>query len=160
MAIVLGCADSRVPVEVIFDQHPGDLFVIRVAGNIAAPSQIGSIEYAAEQFNVPLVIVLGHTHCGAIEATMATLENNHTIKSENLKSITDHIAPSIAELCSAKIPREHEQRAFQCLLAHIRASANQLKQNSTVLDNLSAAGQLAVVSAYYDIESGMVTIID
>lgn len=159
-AIVLGCSDSRVPVEIIFDQDPGDLFVIRVAGNIAAESQIGSIEYAAEQFNVPLVIVLGHTHCGAIKATMMALENDHTITSENLGSIVDHIAPAITELCSADTPLDNNELEFQCVQASIRASANQLKQGSTILADLTASGQLTVVSAYYDIESATVNIID
>jgi len=157
-AIVLGCADSRVPIETIFDQGPGDLFVIRVAGNIAAPSQIGSIEFAVENFSVPLVIILGHTHCGAIEATMTTLETNSSVESDNLKSIIDYIAPAIAELCSTKTPQD--QRTFQCLLANIRGSANKLQQDSTILANLIASGQLAVVSAYYDIDLGTVNIID
>ena len=159
-ASVLGCSDSRVPVEIVFDQDPGDLFVIRVAGNIAGASQIGSIEYAAEQFNVPLVIVLGHTDCGAIKATMMALQNHNTVTSENLGSIVDHIAPAISELCSTNTSLVDSQQALQCLQANIRASAKQLTQDSTILADLTASKQLTVISAYYDIETGTVNIID
>src|SRR5919112_1807459 len=88
-AIILGCSDSRVPAEIVFDQGLGDLFVIRVAGNIVAPSQIGSVEYGVEQFGTRLVVVLGHSGCGAIAATLEEITGRATSQSRNLRSIVD-----------------------------------------------------------------------
>src|SRR5687768_17969884 len=96
-AIVLGCSDSRVPAEIVFDQGLGDLFVIRVAGNIVAPSQVGSVEFAAERFETRLVVVLGHTQCGAILATLEELRQP-TEQSRNLLAIVDRIRPSVQGL--------------------------------------------------------------
>src|SRR6202165_6320671 len=93
-AIILGCSDSRVPAEIIFDQGLGDLFVIRVAGNIVAPSQVGSVEFAAERFDTPLVVVLGHSRCGAVLATLEELTRPRENQSRNLRSIVDRIRPS------------------------------------------------------------------
>src|SRR6201994_3017723 len=97
-AAILGCSDSRVPVEIVFDQGLGDLFVIRVAGNIVAPSQIGSIEFAAEQFGTRLVVVLGHSNCGAIETTLQQLKRPKENQSRNLRSIVDLVRPSVESL--------------------------------------------------------------
>src|SRR5690606_17974308 len=94
-AIVLGCSDSRVPAEIIFDQGLGDLFVIRVAGNIVAPSQVDSVEFAAERFGTRLVVVLGHSTCGAIRATLEELARPAEARSTRLRSIVDRIRPSI-----------------------------------------------------------------
>src|SRR6476659_6660416 len=93
-AIVLGCSDSRVPAELVFDQGFGDLFVIRVAGNIVAPSQVGSVEFAAARYGTPLVVVMGHSQCGAILATLEELQQP-TSQSRNLRSIVDRIRPSV-----------------------------------------------------------------
>src|SRR5260221_3196407 len=93
-AIVLGCSDSRVPAEIVFDQGLGDLFVIRVAGNIVAPSQIGSVEFAADRFGTRLVVVLGHSMCGAIQATLDELGRPSTDQSPNLRAIVDRIRPA------------------------------------------------------------------
>ena len=97
-AVILACADSRVPVEHIFDQGFGDLFVIRVAGNIAAPSQIGSAEYAAQQLSTRLLVVLGHTRCGAVGATLESLRQPGGKLSENMASIVDRIRPAVEDL--------------------------------------------------------------
>src|ERR1700693_4321552 len=102
-AAILGCSDSRVPVEIVFDQGLGDLFVIRVAGNIVAPSLIGSVEFAAEQFGTRLVVVLGHTQCGAIETTLQQLQRPVENQSRNLHSIVDLIRPSVEGLLAAAI---------------------------------------------------------
>ena len=159
-AIILGCSDSRVPIEIIFDQSAGDLFVIRVAGNIVAPSQIGSVEFAAEQFKVPLVIVLGHTHCGAIEATMTALEHNNTPASDNLKSIVDRIAPAIIDIYDAQDGQVNAELAFRCMRSNVRASVNQLRHGSVLLETMTASGQLTIRGAHYNIESGTVSFLD
>src|SRR5271165_1072569 len=105
-AAILGCSDSRVPVEIVFDQGLGDLFVIRVAGNIVAPSQIGSVEFAAENFGTRLVVVLGHSSCGAIEATLDQLQRPIENQSRNLRSIVDLIRPSVEGLLAT--PLRHD----------------------------------------------------
>src|ERR671916_700570 len=102
-AIVLGCSDSRVPAEIVFDQGLGDLFVIRVAGNIVASSQVGSVEFAAERFGTPLVVVLGHSRCGAVEATLEELMRPKENQSRNLRSIVDRIRPSVEVLLATEL---------------------------------------------------------
>ena len=94
-AIILGCSDSRVPAELVFDQGLGDLFVIRVAGNIVAPSQVGSVEFAAERFGTRLVVVLGHSMCGAILATIEEMGRPEEVQSANLRSIVDRVRPAV-----------------------------------------------------------------
>src|SRR5258706_13025023 len=106
-AIILGCSDSRVPAEIVFDQGLGDLFVIRVAGNIVAPSQIGSVEFAAERFGTRLVVVLGHSRCGAIQATLEELALPTEGKSRNLRSIVDRIRPSVEALMATDLKSDH-----------------------------------------------------
>ena len=156
VAIILGCSDSRVPVEIIFDQGPGDLFVIRVAGNIVAPSQIGSVEFAALQFQVPLVVVMGHTRCGAIDATLHHMQNPGDHATDNLKSIVDRIAPSMTSLVEANAVTDPIALAYHCMRANVRASVNQLKHGSSALEGLVAASQLHICGAYYDLDSGSV----
>ena len=102
-AIILGCSDSRVPAEIVFDQGLGDLFVIRVAGNIVAPSQVGSVEFAAERFGTRLVVVLGHSQCGAILATLEELGRPTENQSRNLRSIVDRIRPSVEALLATDL---------------------------------------------------------
>src|SRR6202012_3673924 len=97
-AITLGCSDARVPAEIVFDQGLGDLFVIRVAGNIVAPSQVGSVEFAAERFGTRLVVVMGHTHCGAISATLEAITGDPGPASRNLMSIVNRVRPGIEAL--------------------------------------------------------------
>lgn len=156
-AIVLGCSDSRTPVEILFDQGFGDLFVVRVAGNIVAPSIVGSIEFAVSQFGTRLVVVMGHTRCGAISATMSSLATGHGPESKNLRSITDRIAPHIEPFIGGSDP----DRAFQnAVRANVRASTDHLKHGSKLLEDLVLAERLAVVGAMYELETGAVTFLD
>ena len=159
-AIILGCSDSRVPAEIVFDQGLGDLFVIRVAGNIVAPSQIGSVEFAVEQFGTKLVVVLGHTHCGAIAATVQALQRPGVAASSNLMSIVNRVRPAVEPLLATELRHDHAALMAQALRANVRASANQLRHSSEVLERYVQAGQLLVVGAEYDLETGVVTFFD
>ncbi len=160
-AIVLGCADSRVPVEILFDQGLGDLFVVRVAGNVAAPSQLGSIELAAERFGTGLVVVLGHSMCGAVLATLEALERPPGELSPNLGSIVERIRPSVEPLLATTALR-HDPDALmrQAVRANIRASVSALRRGSPILERLVQADRLLVVGAEYSLESGVVDFFD
>jgi carbonic anhydrase len=157
-AIILGCSDSRVPAEIVFDQGLGDLFVIRVAGNVVAPSQIGSVEFAAERFGTRLVVVLGHSQCGAVLATLEELRRPTQDQSRNLRSIVDRIRPSVEALLAAAAPPG--ALVGQAVRANIRASANQLRHGSEILENLIQKQGLLVVGAEYSLESGVVEFFD
>ncbi|HET9371177.1 MAG TPA: carbonic anhydrase [Vicinamibacterales bacterium] len=159
-AVILGCSDSRVPVELVFDQGLGDLFVIRVAGNIVAPSQVGSVEFAAEQFQTRLVVVLGHTRCGAIQATLDVLQRPNDQHSRNLRSIVDRIRPSVQGLLATELKHDHYKLAEQAIRANVRASANALRHGSEVLENLIQRDGLRVVGAEYSLETGVVEFFD
>ena len=159
-AIIIGCSDARVPAEIVFDQGLGDLFVIRVAGNIIAPSQVGSVEFAVERFGTPLVVVLGHSGCGAIEATLEQLERPSENRSPNLRSIVDRIRPSVQSLLDAGLQLDSEQLVEQAVRANIRVSANQLRHGSEILEKLIASDQLRVVGAEYSLETGSVDFFD
>jgi carbonic anhydrase len=160
LAVILGCSDSRVPVEIIFDQGLGDLFVIRVAGNIVAPSQIGSVEFAAERFGTRLVVVLGHTHCGAIQATLEELQQPTERQSRNLRSIVDRIRPSVEGLLDTDLKHDRDALARQAIRANVRLSANYLRQGSDVLERLIENDGLLVVGAEYSLETGIVDFFD
>lgn len=155
-AIILGCSDSRTPVEILFDQGFGELFVVRVAGNIVAPSIVGSIEFAATQFGTRLVVVMGHTHCGAIGATVNALRTGTGPSSKNLQSITNRIAPHIQEL----VRRKDERILHEAMRANVRASADHLRHGSHILEERVMAGQVVVVGAEYDLETGVVQFFD
>ncbi|MGC1510006.1 carbonic anhydrase [Ketobacter sp. MCCC 1A13808] len=155
-AIVLGCSDSRVPAEIIFDQGLGDLFVIRVAGNIVAPSQIGSIEYAVSQFGTPLVVVLGHSQCGAVAATIDVLSHRETLASSHVLSIVNRIRPSVEPLFDAGLRDDRPKLMQAAVRANVRASANHLRHGSAMLEPLIAAGSLTIVGAEYSLENGEV----
>ena len=155
-AAILGCSDSRVPVEIIFDQGLGDLFVIRVAGNIVAPSLIGSVEFAAEQFGTRLVVVLGHTRCGAIETTLQQLLRPVENQSHNLHSIVDFIRPGIVGLLSTDLKHNHDALVHEACRANIRASVNHLRHGSDIIENLTKNAGLIVVGAEYSLETGVV----
>ncbi len=159
-AIILGCSDSRVPAEIIFDQGLGDLFVIRVAGNIVAPSLVGSIEYAAEQFGTRLVVVLGHTNCGAVMATVKELERPVESRSPNLSSIVDRIRPSVEGLMETELRQNMEALVQHAVRANIRASANHLRHGSQILEQLTQTDGLLVVGAEYSLETGLVEFFD
>lgn len=155
-AIVLGCSDSRVPVELIFNQGLGDLFVIRVAGNVIAPSLVGSVEFAASQFGTRLVVVLGHTNCGAVKATLESLKSKAGEASPNLNSIVKRVRPSVETLLETCLVDYPEQLLRAAVRANIRASVQQLRVSSHILENLALEGGLLVVGAEYDLETGVV----
>jgi len=155
-AIVLGCSDSRTPVEILFDEGFGDLFVVRIAGNIVAPSVVGSIEFAASQFGSRLVVVMGHTGCGAVGATVRAIETGQGPESKNLRSITDRIAPHVQSLVR---PGETSPMR-EAVRANVRASADHLRHGSQILEELVLAGGLAVVGAEYELETGAVNFFD
>lgn len=159
-AIILGCSDSRVPAEIVFDQGLGDLFVIRVAGNIVAPSQIGSIEFAAERFGTRLVVVLGHTRCGAVEATLEALQTSMASQSHNLFSIVDRIRPAVEGLLATDLRNDPSGLAHQAVRANIRASANQLRHGSGIIEQLIRDDGLVVAGAEYALETGVVEFFD
>ena len=156
-AIVLGCSDSRVPAELVFDQGFGDLFVIRVAGNIVAPSQVGSVEFAAARFGTRLVVVMGHSQCGAIIATLEELLGHASNQSRNLRSIVDRVRPSVEALLSG--PREEDAEALvrDAIRANVRASVNHLRHGSELLEQLIRNDGLLVVGAEYSLGTGVVT---
>src|SRR5215472_4148745 len=156
-AIVLGCSDARVPAEIIFDQGLGDLFVIRVAGNIVAPSQIGSVEFAAEAFHTRLVVVLGHSNCGAVHATLEQLARPWREQSRNLRSIVDRIRPAVEGLLDKGGPAR-DARVLEPLAvrANIRMAADHLRHGSDVLEQLIQHEGLVVVGAEYSLETGVV----
>jgi carbonic anhydrase len=155
-AIILGCSDSRVPAEIVFDQGLGDLFVIRVAGNIVAPSQIGSVEFAAEQFKTRLVVVLGHTGCGAINATIEQLKRPVEMQSRNLRAIVDRVRPSVEPLLSTLLRDDPQALVSNAVRANVRASASNLRHGSAILEQLIERDELLVVGAEYSLETGVV----
>ena len=159
-AVILGCSDSRVPVEMVFDQGLGDLFVIRVAGNIVAPSQIGSVEFAAERFHTRLVVVLGHTHCGAVEATLEELQRPTEKQSKNLSSIVDRIRPAVEGLLQTPLRHDAVQLARQAVRANVRIAADHLRHGSAILERRIRDEGLLIVGAEYSLESGVVEFLD
>lgn len=159
-AIVLGCSDSRVPAEIIFDQGLGDLFVIRVAGNIVAPSQVDSVEFAAERYGTRLVVVLGHSSCGAILTTLEQLETPARSQSRNLRSIVDRVRPSIESLLETELRHQPEALVRHAVRANIRVSAGNLRYGSEGLEQLVEKHGLLVVGAEYSLETGVVDFFD
>ena len=159
-AVVLGCSDSRVPAEIVFDQGLGDLFVIRVAGNIVAPSLVGSVEFAAETFGTRLVVVLGHSSCGAVQATVDALERPAGGGSPNLRSIVDRIRPAVAPLFETELRHVRDALVRRAVRANVRASAHHLRHGSELLERLIARDGLLVVGAEYSLETGVVEFFD
>ena len=159
-AVILGCSDSRVPVEIIFDQGLGDLFVIRVAGNIVAPSQVGSVEFAAERFETRLVVVLGHSSCSAIDTTLQELQRPTTHQSRNLYSIVDRIRPGVESLLATELRHDPEALLHHAVRANIRAAANQLRHGSEIVEQLIRTEGLLVVGAEYSLDTGVVDFFD
>lgn len=160
IAVVLGCSDSRVPVELVFGQGFGDLFVIRVAGNIVAPSQIGSIEFAAEKFGTKLVVVLGHTRCGAVEATLDQLQRASEARSPNLQGIVDRIRPAVAGLLNTELRHDRDLLMQIAVRTNVSMSANFLRHGSALIEQLIDDGGLLVVGAEYSLETGVVEFFD
>jgi carbonic anhydrase len=159
-AILLGCSDSRVPAEIVFNQGLGDLFVIRVAGNIVAPSQVGSVEFAAAKFGTRLVVVLGHTKCGAIKATLDELQQPSEDQSHNIRSIVDFIRPSVEGLLATELRHDHEALLEQAVRDNVRVTADHLRHGSDVLESLIKNDGLLVVGAEYSLDTGVVDFFD
>jgi carbonic anhydrase len=155
-ATILGCSDSRVPVEIVFDQGLGDLFVIRVAGNIVAPSQIGSVEFAAEQFGTRLVVVLGHTRCGAVAATLEALQRPTELRSQHIHSIVDRVRPSVEHLLDTGLRHDFDSLVRHAVRANILASVEHLRHGSPMIEELIERDGLQVVGAEYSLETGVV----
>lgn len=159
-AIVLGCSDSRVPAELVFDQGLGDLFVIRVAGNVVAPSQIGSVEFAAARFGTRLVVVLGHSQCGAVVATLEELQQSTENQSPNLRSIVDRVRPSVEALLTTELKDQPEELLRHAVRANVLASVQQLRHGSEVLEQLIRDDGLVVVGAEYSLDTGIVEFLE
>ena len=159
-AAILGCSDSRVPVEIIFDQGLGDLFVIRVAGNIVAPSQIGSVEFVAERFKTRLVVVLGHSSCGVIQATIEQLTGPTERRSRNVHSIVNRVRPSIEGLLETGLRHDYDALVHHAVRANVRASTNQLRHGSQVIEQMIQTEGMLVVGAEYSLETGLVEFFD
>lgn len=159
-AVILGCSDSRVPVEIVFDQGLGDLFVIRVAGNVVASSQVGSVEFATERFGTRLVVVLGHSRCGAILATLEELQRPNETQSRNLRSIVDRVRPSVEGLLATDLAHDPDALVEQAIRANVRASVNHLRYGSEVLEQSIQNDGLLVVGAQYSLETGIVDFFD
>jgi len=155
-AIILGCSDSRVPAEIVFDQGLGDLFVIRVAGNIVAPSQVGSVEFAAARYGTRLVVVLGHSQCGAILATIDELKRPTVNQSRNLHSIVDRVRPAVEPLLQTGLNLQQDDLVSHAVRANVRSSVSQLWHGSEMLEQLIEKDNLAVVGAEYSLETGVV----
>ncbi len=159
-AVVLGCSDSRVPVELVFDQGLGDLFVIRNAGNIVAPSVVGSVEFAVDRFETRLVVVMGHSHCGAVGATIEAMQSRTPLTSPNVNSIVERIRPSVLELMSTPLRDDPAALSHHAVRANVRASANQLRHGSQMLERMINDGTLVIVGAEYSLETGIVEFFD
>lgn len=154
-AIVLCCSDSRAPVEMVFDQDIGDMFVIRVAGNIIAPSLVGSVEFAASTFGTTLVLVMGHTQCGAVKATLDYIENSQSIASENIHDIVSRIKPHVFTIAHMKSMNSEEKLAH-AVEANVRASVSQLSHSSRLIENLLHQRKIRIIGAVLDLSSGQV----
>lgn len=159
-AIILGCSDARVPAEIVFDQGLGDLFVIRVAGNIVAPSQIGSVEFAASRFGTPLVVVLGHSQCGAVQATIEELQQPAENQSRNLRAIVDRVRPSVEGLLRTELRHDQETLLRHAIRANVSVSVSHLRHGSEILEQLIRDEGMLVVGAEYSVETGIVEFFD
>ncbi len=160
LAIILGCSDSRVPAEIVFDQGLGDLFVIRVAGNIVASSQVGSVEFAAARYGTRLVVVLGHSQCGAVQATLEGLQQTADHQSRNLRSIVDRVRPSVEALLATELRHDPDALVRHAVRANVRVSTNHLRHGSEILEQLIQSNGLLVVGAEYSLETGLVDFFD
>ena len=159
-AILLGCSDSRVPAEIVFDQGLGDLFVIRVAGNVVASSQIGSVEFATERFGTRLAVVLGHSRCGAVIATVEHLLAPAEHPSRGLGSIVERVRPAVEPLLATDLRHDPEALLAQAVRANVRIAASQLRHASPLLERRIESGELLIVGAEYSLASGEVTFFD
>ena len=152
-AVIVGCSDSRVPPEIVFDQGLGDLFVIRVAGNVVDDEALGSIEYAAEEFKLPLVVVLGHERCGAVKATIDALEKGGEVPG-HIKSLVEAIKPSVE-----KAKEQTGDLLDNAVRANVQRVVAQLKTTEPILSELVSTSKIRIVGARYDLDSGTVELI-
>ena len=159
-AIILGCSDSRVPAELVFDQGFGDLFVIRVAGNIVAPSQVGSVEFGASKFGTKLVVVMGHSGCGAITAAVEEILDGATTESRNLRSIVDRVRPSVQSVIAGWRDVDRTTLIREAVRANVRASVDHLRHGSELLETLIQNQGLVIVGAKYSLDTGVVTFLE
>ncbi|PLX32696.1 MAG: carbonic anhydrase [Ignavibacteria bacterium] len=159
-AVILGCSDSRVPPEIAFDQGLGDLFVIRVAGNIAAPTQIGSIEFAVENFGTPLIVVLGHSGCGAVAGAIQAERDPGMVLTHNLRTVVDRIRPAVQQLAEAGVSEDPEEFSRRAVFANVRLALDHLRRGSSFLDERIRSGALTIAGAVYALEEGTVTFLD
>ncbi len=159
-ATILTCSDSRVPAEMIFDQGIGDLFVIRVAGNVVAPSLIGSVEFAAATFSTRLAVVMGHSSCGAVKATIDVLRNATILPSDNIRDIVDRIRPAAKTVIETSGTKTDAEVLHHAVRANVRTSADHLRHGSRILEDMVRTGQVAVVGAEYDLSTGLVDFFD
>lgn len=148
-AMVLGCADSRVPPELVFDRGIGELFVVRSAGNIAEPVAVGSLEYAAEHLHAKVLLVLGHEKCGAVQAALS----EQKMPSPNLEAMVAHIAPAVKGL---KAWAEGDDLVRMAVEANVRRQAEEVLKRSPLLRQAVAKGEITILKAVYDIETGRV----
>jgi carbonic anhydrase len=158
-AVVLCCSDSRAPVELIFDQDIGDVFVIRVAGNIVAPSLIGSVEFAAITFGIPVVLVMGHTLCGAVTTTLRHIQTKEPLSSEGLNDIVSRIKPHIHSIAKIKDLSE-EEKVDRAVEANVRASVSQLSHSSRIIEEMVSLGRLTILGAIMNLATGVVTFLE
>lgn len=158
-AIVLTCSDSRSPAEMIFDQGLGDLFVVRVAGNVVAPSLLASIEFAAANFGSAVVVVLGHTQCGAVKATIQHSENpSEVLPSPHLEELVGRIRPAVDALQKKSMSSESE-KLHLATESNIHRSRKLILEQSKIVRELAAEGKLSVVGALLDISTGVVKLL-
>ena len=159
-AAILGCSDSRVPAEIIFDQGLGDLFVVRIAGNIAAPSQIGSLEYAAAELDVPLIVILGHSHCGAVTATIEHHWEADPTLSPNLKAIVDRVGPAVEKTLGRCDTKDHRRLVSTAVVENVYHATRQIRDDNELIRQLEAEGKVVLVPAFYDLASGEVRVLN
>ncbi|PJE79859.1 Carbonic anhydrase 2 [invertebrate metagenome] len=155
-AVILACSDSRVPVEQIFDQPAGSIFVVRVAGNIAAPTQIGSIEFALTQFDSPLIIVMGHTNCGGIQSAIDVIMNPQQPLSPNLRAITDRIIPSIEPMVKSLDHNHRKELVANAVKENVRVAVKHLQHNSATIEERIRHNQVCILGAEFSQATGKV----
>jgi carbonic anhydrase len=157
-ATVLSCSDSRVPVEMIFDQGIGDLFVVRVAGNVVAPPLLGSVEFAASVLSTGLIVVMGHTFCGAVKAALDVLRDGAELPSENIRDIVERITPALGSALA--MDGTDTEVLSAAVRANVRAVVSHVRHGSPMLEDMGRSGKVAVVGAEYDLASGVVEFFD
>lgn len=150
-ATVLGCSDSRVPAELVFDQGLGDLFVVRTAGHVIGQAAMGSLEFSVAVLEVPLIVVMSHTRCGAIAATVSTMETGD-LPSGHLRDLVERIAPSMLAARAGGASRAEEVG-----LTHLIDTVARIGERSARIRQGMAAGTIGIVGARYDLATGLVT---